>query len=112
MEKKRSRHISRLGNLQFAIQDRTREAIEEINDYLNFAGGIYDIEKYEKYHVLFENKGTESGIGFISNIGIDIDGKLRIGMTNGLNLYEEELSPKHIIDIIIIIQEGHGTYSK
>ena len=73
MERIKSRHISRLRNIQFAIQDRTKEAIEEIREYRKLYGKIEDIDKDEKHHVLVMYMGDESSSCYITDIILSVD---------------------------------------
>jgi len=101
-------HLSRLSNIEFAIQDKTKEAKEAIRNFLEDKGNITDIEEDIQIPALLVYSDGRAGVGIISEIELNDKAEISLNMTNGICLSEDILTAKHILDIISIINLQNG----
>lgn len=93
------------------IHALTVRGIGQIRKIIEEKGTIH--VKEDKYWIaLYVNGNGDGTSAFIQCIELDTNGKLLMGLDDGISLYEEDLTTNHIIDILSLIHEEHVTYSK
>ncbi|MDR1502269.1 MAG: hypothetical protein LBT43_07430 [Prevotella sp.] len=97
---------------QYHIKKQTKEAVELIRRYLQEFGNISDIEKDENVFALYLDAQDYGVASPYSQVALFLTGEIVITLFDEHTIYEEDFTPNHINDIITIIQEKYGKYSK
>lgn len=93
------------------IHALTTEGLTAIREYLTENGSLENIEEDNLWIAFFTALDGNGDSSHYSEIELDESGEITVGLTNGLWLYEDNLTTNHVMDILTIIEERHG-YSK
>lgn len=95
-----------MNSINSQVNTLISQGIEEIKGYLKTHGDITDLVDRDIWWtaVCFDNDG-EAGSDMYDRIYVDTDGKLTTDLQDGFTIYEDELTPNHVLDILSIIEE-------
>lgn len=105
---------NRLTNMELKLSQLKKEAIEDIKAYLKRKGNISELLSIETQHrqrALYYDKNDDACWATINHIEVEHD-RLYVTLSTGHIFYEEDITLDLIQQIITIIQNEHGTYSK
>lgn len=108
-------YLHKLSSNQQTLADAKKDALENIRLYLKEKGNIKGLDKVEEHHqytATYIDDHGEAVSASYSELEISDDNRLYIGLSDGHWLYQEDITLNNIDDLINILQEGHGTYSK
>lgn len=88
------------------------EGLNDIRQHLIEKGNINDIEEDCLWFAYFMTNGGDGDSSHISSIELDENSEISMELTNGCWINEDELNVLHIMDILSIIEQGHGNYSE
>ncbi len=108
-------YLHKLLSNQQTLADAKKNALENIRLYLKEKGnltGLDEVEEHQCYTAIYINNNGEAVCAYYSQLEISDDNRLYIGLSDGHWLFQEDITLSNIDDLINILQEGHGTYSK
>ncbi|GAB6119642.1 hypothetical protein [Dysgonomonas termitidis] len=94
------------------IHQLTQQGLDKIREYLKENGRLYTLNEDDFWIALYVDNHGDGTSSLISSIKLEHDEKVSLNLEDGYSLYEEDLTTNHVLDILTIIEEGHGTYSK
>lgn len=108
-----NQNISRLINIEFALETKLKEAKEEIRLYLKEKGTIEKVEEDEQHNITYIDYDGNPATADYSTIELRDKGKhICIMLTDEHWFFDDELTIDHILIIISIIRNGHGKFNK
>lgn len=94
------------------IDKLRKNGILQIRQFLTEKGNVYIIDEDQFWIALYVNNDGDGTSSFIRSIEIDTSGKIFVNLDDGMSLYEDEITANHVLDILTIMVEEHGTYTK
>ncbi|MDR1459493.1 MAG: hypothetical protein LBI60_04700 [Bacteroidales bacterium] len=93
------------------IHQLTVQGLEQIRQHLTEKGNIVAIDEDNNWSAYYTNGDGYAESAYYSEIELD-NGKISVLLSDGIWLYEDDLTTIHVMDILTIIAEGHGTYQQ
>lgn len=95
-----------MDSINSQVHELISQGIEEIKEHLTTHGDINDLFARDiLWTAVYFNGGGDAFNASYDNIYIDTEGELFIELADGVTLYEEDLSPNHVLDILSLIEE-------
>lgn len=107
-------YLHRLCNVQYHINEQLKEAKETLCNMLVEKGNLSEIDNVkdsQKYTATYIDNDGNPQSAYYSALELQ-DGRLYIGLSDEHWLYEEDIKAEHILDLITVIEEGHGKHTK
>jgi hypothetical protein len=91
------------------IHELTVQGLNQIRRLLQENGKLYTINEDDFWIALYVDNDGYGTSSLINSIELDNE-KISLNLEDGCSLYEDELTTNHVLDILTIIEERHGTF--
>lgn len=107
-------YLHRLSNAQYHINEQLKEAKEALRNLLIEKGNLSEIDNVSdhcKYTAIYIDDDGNAQSAYYRSVEL-LENRLYIVLSDEYCIFQEDISVPNIFDLITIIENGHGTYTK